>query len=98
MYIVVQHHIKDQKTAFARGARLMKSEGAPAGVRNLQFLPSQDGRAVTCLWEAPSVETVQVYVDETLGDSSDNICYAVDAKQAFAQKPSGLRESVAVGN
>ena len=93
MLVVVNHRILEQEAAFSRGARLTKNEGAPAGVRVLQFLPSQDGSAVTCLWDAPSVEAVQLYVDSTLGAASENACYEVDAEQAFADKPAGLRDS-----
>ena len=39
-------------TAFARGERLQRGEGAPQGTRVLQFYPSQDGTLVTCLWES----------------------------------------------
>ena len=97
MYVVVLHRIKNPETAFQRGERLMRSEGAPTGVRVLQFYPSRDGAAVTCLWEAPSVSAVQGYVDSTLGNSSENTCYEVDSEQAFARQPLGLRESAAVG-
>jgi hypothetical protein len=91
MYVVVQHQIKDQQAAFTRGERLMNGEGAPRGLRVLQFLPSQDGSSVTCLWEAGSVQPVQAYVDSTLGDSSINTCFEVNAEQAFADPPAGLR-------
>jgi hypothetical protein len=94
MYIVVLHRIRNAQAAFTRGERLMKNEGAPAGVRVLQFYPSRDRASVTCLWEAPSVNLVQTYVDETLGDSSQNTCYDVDADFAFARQPLGIRESV----
>ena len=94
MYVLVQHRIKNPQTAFSRGERLMKSEGAPAGVRNLQFYPSRDLSAVTCLWEAPSVSAVQGYVDAVLTDSSENACYEVDSEQAFARQPLGIRESL----
>ena len=97
MYVVVQHSIRNPEIAFTRGQRLMKSEGAPAGVRNLQFYPSRDQSRVTCLWEAPSVQAVQGYVDATLGDSSENVCYEVNSEQAFARLPLGLRESAAIG-
>ena len=97
MYVVVQHQIKNPETAFSRGEKLMKNEGAPAGVRVLQFYPSRDQTLVTCLWEAPSVASVQAYVDSTLGNSSDNACYEVDAEQAFARQPLGLRETALVG-
>ena len=97
MYVVVQHDIKQPEAAFTRGRKLMTSEGAPAGVRNLQFYPSRDQSRVTCLWEAPSVQAVQGYVDTTLGDSSENVCYEVNSEQAFARLPLGVRDSAAVG-
>jgi hypothetical protein len=96
MYVVVQHRITEPQVAFARGEKLVKNEGAPAGVRGLQFYPATDGSAVTCLWEAPSVDVIQTYVDATLGESSENTCYEVDDQQAFAARPSGLAEVPAV--
>jgi hypothetical protein len=92
MFVVVQHTLTDPPTALARGQRLQRSEGAPQGTRVLQFLPSQDGSLVTCLWESDSVADVQSYVDQTLGDASVNLCYAVEAPVAFAQAPEGLAE------
>jgi hypothetical protein len=90
MYVVVQHRFKDSAVAFARGERLINNDGAPAGVRGLQFYPSRDGSTATCLWEAPSVQAVQAYVDSTLGDSSDNTCYEVADEQAFAVVPASI--------
>jgi hypothetical protein len=97
MYVVVQHKLKDAQTAFSRGERLVKNEGAPGGVRGLQFYPARNGSGATCLWEADSVEDVQGYVDFTLGDSSENLCYEVDAEQAFARQPLGIPETAAIG-
>jgi hypothetical protein len=96
MYVIVQHRFTDPQAAFSRGEKLIKNEGAPRGVRGLQFYPSQDGSTATCLWEADTVDSVQQYVDTTLGDSSENTCYAVDAGQAFAERPSGLPTSPAI--
>lgn len=93
MYVVVQHQIKNAEAAFSRGQKLMAGEGAPADVRVLQFYPSQDQSAVTCLWEAGSVSAVEQYVDATLGDSSDNTCYEVNAEQGFSERPLGLPAS-----
>jgi hypothetical protein len=90
MLVVVQHRIRNAEKAFPRGERLIKGVGAPPGARVLQFYPSRDASAVTCLWEADSVESIQTYVDATLGDSSDNACYEVDPEKAFAERPSGL--------
>ena len=96
MYVVVQHHFKNASVAFARGDKLIKMEGAPAGARVLQFYPAADGSGATCLWESPTVNAVQEYVDSTLGDSSSNISYEVEAEQAFAKQPLGIREASVV--
>jgi hypothetical protein len=93
MYVVVEHHIKDPQRAFERGDRLIRNVDAPAGVRGLQFYPSRDRSSVVCLWEAPSVAVVQQYVDDTLGDSSDNDCWEVDREHAFARLPNGIADA-----
>lgn len=92
MLVVVQHTLIDPESAFARGDRLQRSVGAPQGTRVLQFLPSTDGKLVTCLWESASVDDVQSYVDETLGDASVNLCYTVDEGAAFARAPEGIAD------
>lgn len=96
MYVVVYHQFRNPPVAFARGETLIKNEGAPPGVRGLTFLPNTDGSAAACLWEARSVEDVQTYVDSTLGDSSDNTCWEVDAEMAFAERPLGIKTREAV--
>ncbi len=90
MYVIVHHDFRDAETAFSRGEKLITGEGAPAGVRVLQFYPATDASQATCLWEAGSVEAVQDYVDATLGDSSRNTSYPVDVDRAFAERPLGL--------
>jgi hypothetical protein len=90
MYVIVQHKIKDPQVAFSRGEKLITGDGAPAGVRVLQFYPGTDGSAVTCLWQADTVASIQDYVDSTLGDSSENTSYEVDAALAFSERPAGI--------
>lgn len=97
MYVVVQHRLRNPDVALARGQKLLTGDGAPAGARNLQFLPSRDASAVTCLWEARSVSDIQTYVDGVLGDASENLCYEVDAEQAFAEQPAGIPAAQEVG-
>ena len=72
-------------------------EGAPDGVRGLQFYPSRERSTATCLWEAPTVKAVQTYVDSTLGDSSENTCFEVDAEHAFSRQPLGIAETASIG-
>lgn len=95
MYVVVQHRIMVAEAAFSRGQKLISGEGAPSDVRVLQFYPSRDQSSVTCLWQADSVDAVKQYVDSTLGDSSENTCYEVDAEHGFAERPLGLRATPA---
>lgn len=90
MFVIVWHELLDPPTALARGERLKRGDGAPEGTRVLQFLPGTDGRSVTCLWEGASVEDVQSYVDEILGDASRNTSYAVASGAAFAEPPAGI--------
>ena len=97
MYVAVIHRFIDPQAALSRGEKLIKNEGAPEGVKGLQFYPSQDRSTATCLWEADAVADVQGYVDSTLGDSSDNTCYEVDAELAFARQPLGIAETAAIG-
>ena len=97
MYVVVQHAFKDPEKAFARGEKLVKNEGAPAGSRGLQFYPATDGSGAVCLWEASSVDEIQRYVDTTLGDASVNTSYEVNTEMSFSRQPLGISESAAVG-
>jgi len=96
MYVVVQHSFLTPAEAFSRGEKLIKNEGAPDGTTGLQFYPARDGSGATCLWESNSVADVQSYVDRTLGDSSRNRCYEVDAANAFARQPLGIAERSAI--
>ena len=96
MYVVVQHTFLNPPEAFSRGEKLIKNEGAPDGTTGLQFYPARDGSGATCLWESNSVADVQRYVDDTLGDSSRNFCYEVDAANAFARQPLGIAERSAL--
>lgn len=90
MYVVAHHRLRNPQVAFERGEKLLAGVGVPAGARNLQFLPDKNATAVTCLWEARSVEDIQTYVDGILGEASENTCYEVNVEQAFAERPDGI--------
>ena len=83
MFIIVEHTVRDAAVAFARGQNLLEGRGAPAGVQVRKFYPSTDQSAVICLWEGNSLEEVRDYVDATLGESTDNLYFEVDAEQAL---------------
>ena len=96
MYVIAHHRFIDSPTAFARGEKLIKNEGVPAGTRGIQFYPNRDGSEAICLWESESVSDVQGYADATLGDASVNTCWEVDGDQAFADRPLGLQTAAEV--
>ena len=79
MFIVVHHTITHPETAVARGQNLLDGNGAPSGVQVREFYPSRDKADVFCLWEGNSLEEVRDYVDGTMGDSSRQAYFEVDA-------------------
>jgi hypothetical protein len=76
MFIVLQHHITNPQTAFARGQTLLDGNGAPHGTRVRQFYPSTDRNAVFCLWESNSIDELREYAVAVMGDSSENSYFA----------------------
>ena len=84
MYVSrVQHQIKDPASGVLAGREADQERGRARRRHGLcSSTQATDHSAVTCLWEADSVDTVQAYVDSTLGDSSENICYEVNTGPA----------------
>ena len=79
MKIGVIHRISDPESAQAKGQSLFEPH---EGVQLLQFCPSQDFSMAMCIWEADSVDAVRDLVDPTLGDTSAQTYYEVNAEQA----------------
>ena len=79
MKVGVIHRISDPEGAQSQGQSLFEQH---EGVQLLQFSPSEDFTAATCIWEAESVDAVRELVDPTLGDTSAQTYFAVNAEQA----------------
>ncbi len=79
MKVGVIHRISDPETAQSSGQALFEPQ---EGMQLLQFVPSQDFSAATCLWEAASIDAVRDLVDPTLGDASEQTYFAVATEQA----------------
>ena len=90
MKVGVIHRISDPESAQARGQALFEEH---EGVQVLQFCPSQDFSAATCIWEADSIDAVRDFVDSTLGDAAQQTYYPVDTEQAV-----GLPERAATSS
>jgi hypothetical protein len=79
MKIGVIHRISDPQRAQERGKPFFEPH---EGVQLLQFVPSEDFSTATCIWESDSIDTVSTWVDETLGDSSQQTWFAIATEQA----------------
>jgi hypothetical protein len=91
MYVAVVHKVKDPQAMLSRGEGLGDPSNAPNGAIPRQFCPSKDLSIATCVWEADSIDIVRDYVDETLGDASEQSYFEINTE--FAQ---GLPEPVSV--
>jgi hypothetical protein len=83
MYVAIMHRVNDGQAFLSRGASLTDPSSAPPGVVPRQFCPSKDLSAATCVWEAGSVDALRDHVDSTLGDSSENTYFEIDAEHAL---------------
>ena len=71
MHVVIHHQISDP-TKWAQSYKNIMTKierrRLPAGVKPLEYLPSADGRKADCVWEGPSLEVLQRFIDgETTG-------------------------------
>jgi hypothetical protein len=71
MHVVIHHYISDSAKWDRSTQNIMsmiEQQRLPAGLKPLQYLPTMDGRAADCLWEADSIGNLQRFVDrETAG-------------------------------
>ena len=82
MYVVVEHEITDSETFFGKAGSVV--ENVTEGVKTVQFFPNPDKTRAICLWEAPTVEAVEEYLESpVIGESAKNIYYPVDTEVAM---------------
>ncbi len=80
MLVIAQHRISDPETFWNRAQELIPA--LPVDLKIHAIYPSPDQKTCTCLWEAPSPDEVQNYLDENLGRVSQNYCYEVNEATA----------------
>ena len=76
MLVIAQHDIQDP-TAFWTAAQNITSS-LPPGLKVVSVFPSKDMMKGTCIWEGPSVNDVQNFLDNNVGNISKNFCYEID--------------------
>jgi len=82
MYIVVHHDISNTDDFWASAQRNLPKL-PEAGVRRVVSLfPNQTMDKCTCVWEADSIETLNEYLREKVGNSSNDSFYQVNEATA----------------
>ncbi len=76
MYVGAIHTVSDPQRFW--GTQLQM----PEGVTLHSALPNEDGTRAVCIWEAPSVGTVQQLVDGAAGEISTNEFFAINQQNA----------------
>ena len=76
MLIIAQHDIQDTEKFWAAAQSI--NAILPSHLKVHSVFPSMDMRTGTCVWEAPSVEEVQKFLDDNVGSISKNFCYQVN--------------------
>jgi hypothetical protein len=80
MLVIAHHDIQDPQ-AFWTAAQNVGSI-LPEGFKIHSVFPSKDMKSGTCVWEGPSAEAVQKFLDDNVGKVSKNFCYEVDTATA----------------
>jgi hypothetical protein len=89
MFIVANHQINNP--AFFWGSAQQNLSRLPeAGVKRvLNVFPNQNMDVCTCIWEAESIEALDAYLREKIGDSSRESYYEINEAGAM-----GLPEAI----
>ena len=88
MFVTIEHDIHDTAEFQSRAERAMPP---PEGLHVHQFLPATDLSKAACLYEAPSVERLQAYLDAALGDASTQHYFPVAETHAIGLPASVTR-------
>ncbi|MDB5223254.1 MAG: hypothetical protein JWN83_1921 [Chitinophagaceae bacterium] len=81
MLVIAHHDVKDPQAFWTKAQEV--TSNLPPNLKVLSVFPSKDMKLGTCIWEAPSVNDVQQFLDENAGDVSKNTCYEVDEATAM---------------
>lgn len=81
MLVIAQHDIQNPKAFWSTAQSL--NAMMPEELRLLSVFPSKDLKTGTCIWEAPSADMVQQFIDKHVGHVSKNYCYEVDEVNAM---------------
>jgi hypothetical protein len=81
MFVTVEHHISDAEKFWNAAEREL-----PKLSQNLKLhvcTPSKDGKTAYCIWEVDSVESLKDWMENTVGDVSQNEYHEVNEEMAM---------------
>jgi hypothetical protein len=81
MLVIAQHNIQNPQVFWSAAQSI--NALLPADLKLLSVFPSKDMKMGTCLWEGPSVNSIQKFLDDNVGSVSKNYCYEVDEVNAM---------------
>ncbi|MES2431766.1 MAG: hypothetical protein V4556_12575 [Bacteroidota bacterium] len=81
MLVIAQHSISDPDKFWSAAQAL--GDSMPSHLKLHSVIPSVDMKSGTCLWEGPSVDAIQTFIDNSVGDVSKNVCYEVNQAAAM---------------
>jgi len=81
MLIGAKHAIRDPQKFWSSAQENIPK--APDGIAIVQSIPSQDMTSAICLWRAPSDDALARWIDDLVGDVSDNEFFEVNAENAI---------------
>jgi hypothetical protein len=89
MFITVIHRISDpdkfEEIANAAASKI------PSHLKLHQYLTSEDRKTATCLWEAPSVQKVNEFLEPVLGHVSKNEYVPLKAEAGIGLPVTSIR-------
>jgi hypothetical protein len=83
MFIVVNHAIKNPAYFWGLAQKILPSLPEGGVKRVLNVFPNQNMDLAVCLWEADSVEALDAYLREKVGDASYDSYFEVNQANAI---------------
>ena len=81
MLVIAHHNISDPQSFWSAAEEVTKN--LPRNLKLHGVYPAKDGNTGTCLWEAESVQEVQLFLDKHAGKYAKNFCYEVDEEKSI---------------
>ncbi len=83
MYIVAHHDIRQTEDFWASAQRNLPKLPEAGVKRVVSIFPNQSMDKCTCIWEADSIENLDKYLREKVGNASNESYYVVNEAAAL---------------